>query len=145
MTEPTAPLEHREERTRALRFGWTSLAVWALLGLALEAAHGWKLAMYLDDALAQRLLRLGHAHGVLLACVHLLYAVAGVPLLASRDDGGRSTGRLLRVAGVLMPIGFALSAWGHSESDPGLAIWLVPIGGLCLLAGLFTLARQSYR
>lgn len=134
-----------EERKRALRFGWTSLSMWAALGLVLEAGQGYKLAGYVDDDLAQRLLRLGHAHGVLLACVSLIYASSGVPLLAHRADGGRGLGRFLRVAGVLMPIGFALSAFGHSESDPGVAIWLVPVGALCLLVALVALARASFR
>ncbi|MCZ7687492.1 MAG: hypothetical protein M5U28_55625 [Sandaracinaceae bacterium] len=49
--------------TRAARFGWTSLALWACAGVALEAAHGFKLAAYLDDELARMLLRLAHAHG----------------------------------------------------------------------------------
>lgn len=143
MTDTSAT--QTEERLRALRFGWASLTLWAALGLVLETAHGWKVGPYVDDELAQRMLRLGHAHGVLLACVNLLYAAVGLPLLASRADGGRSTGALLRVAGVLLPLGFALSAFGHSESDPGFAIWLVPVGALCLLVGLTGLARASFR
>ena len=139
-TTPTAL-----ETSRALRFGWTSLAVWASLGLLLEAAHGFKLGPYVDDELAQRLLRLGHAHGTLLACVSLLYAHAGAPLLAAREDGGRSVGRLLRAAGLLLPLGFALSAVGHTESDPGFAIFLVPLGALCLIMALLSLARASFR
>ena len=134
-----------DEHKRALRFGWTSLTLWAGLGLALEAGQGYKLGPYIDDELAQRMLRLGHAHGVLLACVHLLYANVGLPLLASRADNGRSIGRLLRIAGVLMPVGFALSAFGHRESDPGFAVWLVPLGALCLLIALTGLARASFR
>jgi hypothetical protein len=133
------------EITRARRFGWTSLTLWALLGLALEAAHGWKLSSYLDDELARSLLRLAHAHGVLLACVSLLYASQGQPLLAARADAGQSVGRLLRVAGVAMPFGFAMSVIGHGESDPGAAIFLVPLGALALIVALVQLSLASFR
>lgn len=136
--------ESELEVARTRRFGWTSLTVWAALGLALEAAHGWKLSAYLDDELARMLLRLGHAHGVLLACVSLLYASQGVPLLSAHPNAGRGIGRLLRIAGVAMPLGFALSALGHSESDPGPAIFLVPVGALSLLLALARLSLASF-
>ena len=42
---------------------------WALSGLAIEGAHGFKLGVYLDDDLRHTLLRLAHAHGVILAQV----------------------------------------------------------------------------
>ena len=51
----------------ARRWGWTALCLYACMGVALEAAHALKLPVYLDDPLAQFLLRLGHAHGVGLA------------------------------------------------------------------------------
>ena len=63
-----------DELRRCWRFGWTSLAAWALFGLALEAAHGFKLAAYLDDNLRHAILRLAHAHGVILALVVLAFA-----------------------------------------------------------------------
>ena len=71
-----------DELRRCRRFGWTSLAAWALFGLALEAAHGFKLAAYLDDNLRHTILRLAHAHGVILALVVLAFAAAS---LAVRD------------------------------------------------------------
>src|SRR5262249_48615315 len=68
---------HRDRRMteplRAARFGWTSLLAWAATGLALETAHGLKLAAYLDDALVRLLLTLAHAHGVGLALVVLAH------------------------------------------------------------------------
>jgi hypothetical protein len=134
-----------QERGLMLRYGFCSLFVWALLGFALEAAHAFKWASYLDDELARYLLRLAHAHGVGLAIVCLTYASAGLPLLEHRDDGGRPLRRLLAAASLLMPSGFALSAIGHSESDPGFAIWLVPLGAGCLLSALGWLAIASIR
>lgn len=137
--------EHLAEQTRARRFGWTSLTLWAALGFALEAAHGFKLEAYLGDELARMLLRLGHAHGVGLALVVLVYGVSGVPVLAPRPGEPPLAGKLLRAAAVLMPLGFALSAFGHPEGDPSVAIFAVPIGALALLAGLAQLAYAAWR
>jgi len=114
-----------DEVRRARRFGWTSLAVWALVGLVLEAAHGFKLGFYLDDGLTRTL--------------------GGAPLLTDRADGGRSVGRLLRAGALLVPLGFALSALRHGETDPSLPIFLVPLGALALVAGLARLAWAAWR
>jgi len=133
------------EVRRARRFGWTSLACWALLGLALEIAHGFKLAGYLDDTSTRTLLRLGHAHGVLLSLAVLIYSVAGAPLLADRADGGRRTGRFLRAAAVLIPTGFTLGAIHPTEADPSVGIFLVPAGAAALMAGLVLLAAAAWR
>jgi hypothetical protein len=136
--------DEREVR-RARRFGWTALLLWAVGGLLLETAHGLKLAPYLDDELTRLLLTLAHAHGVGLALVVLVYGAAGVPMLATREDGGRAIGRLLRVAAVLVPLGFGLGAVAHPEGDPSVAIVLVPIGALVLLVALARLAWAAWR
>ena len=106
-------------RARVLRYGFCGLFVWASLGFTLEAAHGFKLAAYLDDTMVRDLLRLAHAHGVGLSIVCLVYATAGLPLFEQRADAGRPVRRLLAAASILMPFGFGLSVIGHSESDPG--------------------------
>lgn len=124
------------ERQHCRRLGFGGLFGWASLGLGLEAAHGFKWSPVLDDSLTRELLRLAHAHGVLLSLVCLAYAAEGLPLMAARPDAGRSLRRLLSCAWLLVPSGFALGALGHSESDPGLAIVLVPIGAVCLLTAL---------
>jgi hypothetical protein len=133
------------ERARARSIGFVGLFGWATLGLGLEAAHGFKLAGYLDDELRRELLRLAHAHGVLLSIVCLLYGELGVPLFAARADAGRAIRRLLCAAWLLMPSGFALGAVAHTEADPSPGIWLVPVGGLCLLLALGWLALASIR
>ena len=135
---------HLAEQARARRFGWTGLLVWAALGLALEGAHGFKLDAYLGDELARMLLRLGHAHGVGLALVVLLYSATGVPLLRLSSDRPPPAGSLLRAGAVLIPSGFALSAFGHPEGDPSVAIFAVPLGALALLAGLAIIARAAW-
>jgi hypothetical protein len=124
------------EAQRCARFGWTSLALWALFGLALEAAHGFKLAAYLDDDLRHALLRLAHAHGVVLGLVLLAYA-RGAPTAG--------VGRLLRAGAGLIPVGFALAAIAPHEGDPGWPVVLVPVGGVLLVVGLGRAAAQAWR
>jgi hypothetical protein len=141
------------ERRRARRFAWTTLGGWMLFGLALEAAHGFKLSAYLDDSLRRSLLRLAHAHGVILALVVLAHGELGAPLLAAASrrvadtpaaatEAARRVARVarvgcwLRLGASLVPLGFALSAMGTSESDPSLPILLVPLGALALLAAI---------
>jgi len=136
-----------DELRRCWRFGWTSLAAWALFGLALEAAHGFKLAAYLDDNLRHTILRLAHAHGVILALVVL--AVAKASPLSETDAAGaraaRRTAGLVRAGAFLVPVGFALGGIAPHEGDPGWPVVLVPLGGLLLVSGLIRLAWQSWR
>ncbi|MEO0325883.1 MAG: hypothetical protein AAF447_23235 [Myxococcota bacterium] len=126
-----------EARRTSARFGWSALFVAALSGLALEAAHGFKLAPYLDDALTRLLLTLAHAH-----LAGLALAVLAHGAFASLDPGA---GPWLRVAAVLMPAGFALGAIAHPEGDPSWPIVLVPLGALALLVGLGRMARAAWR
>jgi hypothetical protein len=131
-------LEHERAQSRA--FGFSSLLVWALLGFALEAAHAFKLSAYLDQPRRRELLLWGHAHGVGLALVLLAYAALGV-----LDARSARAGLWLRLACVAIPAGFALGVLGMSESDPGPAIWLVPLGALSLLSGLLQVAVGAWR
>jgi hypothetical protein len=139
-----ALLDARAEQRTARRFGWTSLLGWASFGLVLEAAHAWKLAAMLDDELARMLVRLGHAHGTVLALVVLAFGEAGAPLFAAATDA-RLAGRLLRAAALLVPFGFALSAVAHPEGDPNVLVFLVPAGAVCLLGGLALATRAAWR
>lgn len=141
MSEPDDDIDLRAIRvTRTL--GWAGLATWAALGMGLEAAHGLKLASYLDDELTRLLLTLAHAHGVALSLLLVVFAHAGAPLLPRSDAW---TSRLLAGAAVTLPVGFALSSIAHPESDPGIAILLVPIAGLALVVGLVRTALASWR
>jgi len=127
--------ERSEEALRARTFGFTSLTFWAGLGFVLESAHALKWSHYLDHPLRRELLTWAHAHGVGLALVVLVYGVAGIhPALSS------SAGSRLRAGAVLMPLGFLLSVLGISESDPGPAIFAVPIGALLGLSSLVEIA-----
>ena len=132
------------EPTLSRRFGWTSLFGWVLFGLGLEAAHGWKASAYVDDHLTRTLLRLAHAHGVILALVVLAYGERGSPLLEPPSRAAR-VGWWLRGGAFLVPLGFALSAIHASESDPSLPIVLVPLGALALLGALGQVALGAWR
>jgi hypothetical protein len=132
--------------TRACRrFGWTALAVWSVLGLAIETAHGFKWARILDDGVVHTLLRLAHAHGIGLALGVVVYGVSASSLYGDDGAAARTTGRLLRLAAVLMPVGFAASVWGHGEADPSPAIALVPVGAAALVVASIRLAGRAWR
>ncbi|MEM9173684.1 MAG: hypothetical protein AAGC67_00475 [Myxococcota bacterium] len=145
MSEPS----EKEERSatfrlqdRHLTVGWWSLAIFALLGILLEAMHGFKVAWFLDPAFEIRrlLFRLAHAHGTLLSLVHLGFAAALPRLRSDRARGLRlaSTGFLL--AGTLLPLGFFLGGLRIYGGDPGPGIFLAPIGALCLIVAAFRTA-----
>jgi hypothetical protein len=138
--------EQREmELIRGRRFGWTSLFVWATAGLVIEALQGFRVERYVNDDLGRTLLRLGHAHGVGLSLVVLVYSSAGIPILKSRKDRGLAVGRLLRLAALLIPIGFVGSAIHHPEGDPSLVVLAVPLGGAALVGSLAMLTFYAWR
>jgi hypothetical protein len=132
------PLAQAQKLAR--RLGFSLLFLSALLGFCLEAAHALKLSAYLDHPLRRELLIWGHAHGVGLALVLLVYASVGV-----MDERCAGVRRSLSAGSVLLPLGFVLGAVGVHESDPGVAVWLVPLGALLVLRALLTLARAAWR
>lgn len=117
---------------RHLRFGWATLFVFALLGLALESMHAFKWDGYLTaDHETRRLLwRLGHAHGTLLALVHLGFA-ATIARAAPRP--WRLASACLQGASIALPGGFLLGGIDAHDGDPGIGIALVPLGAILLL------------
>lgn len=115
---------------RQLAFqGWLSLALWMSFGLLLESLMAYKSPAYLDDTQRRELFRLAHAHGTLLGVIMVIAAIW------ARGTGAQLS-RLsiiaLRLGTVVMPLGFLGAGFWHPESDPGLAIWLVPAGALSL-------------
>ncbi|MBI3402245.1 MAG: hypothetical protein HY048_12560 [Acidobacteria bacterium] len=130
---------------RHIRFGWWSLLVFATAGLVLETLHGFKVRAYLDVSNETRRLMwtLAHAHGTLLALVHVIFGV-------TVRGAGEWTGRTLRPissalmgASVLLPGGFFLGGIVFYSGDPGLGILLVPFGAVLLIAALFLIARAT--
>jgi len=127
-------------------WGWVGLALFAGVGLTLEALNGLKLGFYLDanNALRRELWRLGHAHGTLLSIVQIGYASALAQGWLSADRGALAS-FLLRGALVLLPLGFLLGGAAPSESDPWIGIWFVPVGGVFLVLGSAVVAWEALR
>lgn len=118
-----------------VRFGWLALAAFATVGAALEALHGFKASWYLEEAYGTRrlLFTLGHAHGALLAVVNVVFGLA-VAALDGRPGRLALASRLLTVATVLLPAGFLIGGFGIRGTDPGIGIYLVPVGAACAVA-----------
>jgi len=130
---------------RHLLFGWWSLLLFASLGLMLESLHGFKVRAYLDVSNETRRLMwtLAHAHGTLLAVIHIVFGLAlragAVPGAAS----ARSISISLIAASVLLPGGFFLGGLAFYAGDPGVGVLLVPAGAVLLLFAVFSIARRT--
>ena len=72
-----------------------------------------------------------------LALVLLAYGASGI-------DDVRNV-KLLALGAVAMALGFALASLDLHESDPGVAIVLVPIGALVVVRALYVAARTAWR
>jgi len=137
------PERHRQTRPlnstcrKHLRFGWWSLFCFVTIGLLLEALHGFKVPWYLDPAFKTRRLvwTLGHAHGTLLALVHIAFALSVHITEVSETRSLRLASVCLIAASIFLPGGFLLGGIFLYSGDPGLGIALVPLGAICLMAG----------
>ena len=132
------PVEASLLERRHLRFGWWSLLVFLTLGVGLEGLHGFKVGWYLDVSNEARRLTwtLCHAHGTLLALIHLAFAYTIGGRRAGESRRRRVASRCLLGASVLLPGGFFLGGIVIYDGDPGLGILLVPIGGALLFAAV---------
>jgi membrane protein DedA with SNARE-associated domain len=125
-----SPVTQRADRN--LRFGWWSLLVFLSLGAALETLHGFKIGWYVDVGNETRRLMftLAHAHGTLLALVNIAAGLTGRNV--DRFSLRPSVSFALIWAAILLPAGFFLGGIVIYDGDPGLGVWLVPIGALLL-------------
>jgi hypothetical protein len=125
------------------RFGWWSLLVFVCLGLVLEGLHGFKIRGYLDVSNETRRLlwTLAHAHGALIALVHIGFGATLRLLPKPPATPPRLASRCLMGATLLMPAGFFLGGAFIYDGDPGLGALLVPPGGLLLATAVFATAR----
>jgi hypothetical protein len=108
----------------------------------LEALHGFKVGWYLKPAFETRRLMwtLGHAHGTLLALVNAVFGISLVVLSGDVRRGHRWASPCLMGANVLLPGGFFLGGIYTYSGDPGLGIFLVPLGAIFLLVGVLLTA-----
>jgi hypothetical protein len=132
---------------RHLRFGWWSLLVFLSLGLVLEILHGRKAGLYLDVSNSTRRLMwtLAHAHGTLLALVHIAFGATAhlLPTWTARSRALASV--FLMSSSLMIPIGFFLGGVVIYGGDPGLGILLVPLGAAFLFMAVLLVARASSR
>lgn len=139
-----APAASIELARAHLRFGWIALLVFATLGLVLEAAHAWKSSAYLGVGNEMRRLMwtLAHAHGIGLSFLH--FGFAGTLKLVFETTAPRLdlAGRFLRWATVLLPGGFFLGGVTTYAGDPGVGVWLAPVGALLLWSCILLVALE---
>ena len=130
---------------RNLRFGWWSLLVFLSLGAVLETMHGFKIGWYVDVGNETRrfMFTLVHAHGTLLVFVNI---VVGLTVRnVDRFELRRSVSVALIWAAILLPAGFFLGGIVIYDGDPGLGVWLVPIGAALLFYSIARIALDLSR
>jgi len=137
----------RAIRSKHLAMGWWTLLVFLSFGIVLEALHGFKLGSYLNVSAAPRRLMwtLAHAHGTLLALVHIAFAWTAGCATAWPVGPRQIASICLSGAGVLLPAGFFLGGLFIKGGDPGFGVLLVPVGALLLLISVFVTARHCRR
>lgn len=120
--------------------GWISLAAWIVFGLLIEGLIGFRSPALLDDSVRREMFRLAHAHGTLL---NLVLVAAAICARLDLIRLGRVTSLGLRAAVILLPVGFLFAGIWHFKDDPGVAIFLVPIGAVLLLATAFQIGWSA--
>jgi uncharacterized membrane protein len=146
MKRPSKHALPREQLAdRNLQFGWWSLLVFLSLGAVLETLQGFKIGWYVDVGNETRRLMftLAHAHGTLLAVVNIAagLTVRTVERFALRPSVSFS----LIWAAILLPAGFFLGGIVIYDGDPGLGVWLVPIGAALLFYSIARIALDLSR
>jgi hypothetical protein len=122
--------------------GWISLAAWIVFGILIEGLSGFRSPALLDDSIRRDMFRLAHAHGTLL---NLVLIVAAICARLDLVRLGAIASLALRSAVVLLPAGFLLAGIWHFKDDPGLAIMLVPVGGVLLLVSALYIGLSTAR
>src|SRR5438105_9344036 len=130
----------KKNADRNLRFGWWSLLVFLSLGAVLEMLHGFKVGWYVDVGNETRRLMftLAHAHGTLLAVVNI--AAGLTARIVDRFTLRPSVSFALIWAAILLPAGFFLGGIVIYDGDPGLGVWLVPVGAILLFYSVARIA-----
>ncbi|MGE3408364.1 MAG: hypothetical protein AB7I37_16215 [Pirellulales bacterium] len=130
-----------------LQFAWWSLLCFVVMGITLEMLHAFKVRWYLEqDSEIRRLMwTLAHAHGALLSLVHVAFAATYWFLPRKMLGRHRLASALLMAASILLPGGFFLGGTFVYEGDPGMGVWLVPLGALSLFLAVLLTATDISR
>lgn len=159
MNQPAAPKRRRVRSSTVnlstpqqisrghLKFGWTSLACFCLLGIFLEALHGFKIEWYLSETMAARrgCWLAAHASGTCLSLLHIVFAVTVVYLADWRPKSRLVTSYSLSSATVLIPAGFLLAGCFLRDAKPGMGMGLVLAAVLLLLSVLLATATNTMK
>ena len=140
----TATAAARQVARSHFRWGWWSLLVFLSLGMFLEVLHGFKAPFYLDADMSTRRLMwtLAHAHGTLFALIHLAFAAFVCTHCNWPKLPRRICSRALMASGILLPAGFFFGGLFTFDGDPGLFIYLVPVGALLAWTAVFLAAKS---
>ncbi len=114
---------------RHLRLSLALAALFLAMGLWLEAMIGLRLTGWVDDPLRREFLRLGHAHGGLLALLNLGLGLALERLGTPASWAGTIRGAAW-LGALLVGVGFVAGGLLHGPTDPGLPVLVVPAGAL---------------
>jgi len=149
MTQPSSS-ESPAWSTLASRhqvWGWRLLLLFLFLGMVLDGMHGFKVGFYLDpqNRMRRELWTLAHAHGTLVAVVHLLYSFSITMNWWANGRRAKLASNMLFAAALLLPGGFFLGGIAPSEGDPWIGVWAVPVGGLFLLSAVFLATLERGR
>ena len=125
------------QTTSLLGQGWIGLALWIVFGILIEGLIGFRSPALLDDLIRKEMFRLAHAHGTLLNVVLIIAAICvRLELISIQPIAALG----LRGAAFLLPLGFLLGGLWHFKDDPGIGIFLVPIGAVLLLVSAISIA-----
>lgn len=129
---------------RHFLFGWSALLVFITLGTTLEALHGLKAEAYLGVGNETRRLMwtLAHAHGVGLSLLHIAYGATLRALFETLPGRLALASSLLVWASVLVPGGFFLGGTVTYGGDPGIGVFLVPLGAAVLFVAVALVAYE---
>ena len=132
---------------RHMRLGWWALLTFLTLGLLLETLHGLKISWYLDVGVETRRLMwtLAHTHGTLLALVNLGFAATLTMTRPWSVGPRRGASICLVLAILLMPTGFFLGGVWIYDGDPGLGVFLVPVGAAAMFVAVLLTACNAGR
>ena len=146
-SEQQAQLTLEELTRRHFRFGWVLLCVFVAFGALLDFMHAFKSGLYLDVGSETRRLMwtLAHAHGLGLGLLHLATgATLRAGMFAAASARLRLGSACLVWASVLIPTGFLLGGIAPQNADPSIGVFLVPVGGLVLLTGVFSTTAELF-
>ena len=130
---------------RHYAFGWRTLLVFLALGLLLEMLHGLKVDWYMATSTVTRreMWTLAHSHGALLGLVNIAFAAYVPWRLENRRPLHPWSSVTLILGTLLLPGGFLLGGIDVHGGDPGIGVFLAPVGGVLLLIAVYLCCGSS--